>query len=129
MNWFKSKVNHKADWDIKRKEPWEKTVETPFPGSYDTKIVVDGSITTPEEIGNMMYGYTGTAANISETVLIGGSMYAAGNRNYVSSSNFERSREIANSRVFVLLGKSHTWGFRSRCQISSINSHGWHSFF
>lgn len=25
-----------------------------------------------------MYGYTGTAANISETVLIGGSMYAAG---------------------------------------------------
>jgi hypothetical protein len=78
LKWFKSKVNHSADWDIKRKEPWEKTVGTPFPGSYDTKIVVNGTLTTPEELGNMMYGYTGTAANISETVLIAGSMYAAG---------------------------------------------------
>ena len=77
LNWFKSKVNHSADWDIKRKEPWEKTVGTPFPGSYDAKIIVNGSLTTPEELGNMMYGYTGTAADISETVLIAGSMYAA----------------------------------------------------
>lgn len=78
LKWFKSKVNHKTDWDIKREEPWEKTVGTPFPGSYDTQIVVNGSITTPEELGNMMYGYTGTAAKILKTVLIRGSMYAAG---------------------------------------------------
>ena len=78
LKWFKSKVNHKADWDIKREEPWEKTIGTPFPGSYDTKIVVNGSVTTPEKLGNIMYGYTGTSADISELVLIGGSLYAAG---------------------------------------------------
>ncbi|MDF2588014.1 MAG: Bacterial toxin 44 [Anaerocolumna sp.] len=78
LKWFKSKVNHEAEWDIKIKKSWENTVGTPFPGSYDTQIVVNGIITTPEELGNMMYGYTGTAAKISKTVLIGGSMYAAG---------------------------------------------------
>jgi len=93
LNWFKSKVNHKADWDIKRKEPWEKTVGTPFPGSYDTRIIVYESFTTPEELGNIMYGYTGTAAEISETVLIGGSMYAAGIWKIITDKN-ERTNEF-----------------------------------
>ncbi len=91
--WFKSMVDHKADWDIKREEPWEKTVGTPFPGSHDTTIVVYGSLTTPEELGNIMYGYTGTAAKIPESVLIAGSMYAAGIGDIIKDKD-ERTNEF-----------------------------------
>ena len=87
LKWFKSMVNHKADWDIKREEPWDKTVGAPYPGSYDTVIVVNDKLTTPEELGNMMYGYTGIAAGISEPVLIGGSMYAAGIWNIIKNKD------------------------------------------
>ena len=76
--WFKNQVNHGADWDIKRKDPWERTIGSTFPGSYDTKVVLFGILTTPEELGNITYGYLGSAAGFSETILIAGSMYAAG---------------------------------------------------
>lgn len=93
LMWFKSKVDHEADWDIKREKPWERTVGDTFLGSYDTKIIVNGSLTTPEELGNMMYGYTGTAANLPETVLIGGSMYATGIWNIISDKD-KRTNEF-----------------------------------
>ena len=78
LGWFKSMVNHNAVWDIKRKGPWETTIGTTYPGSYDAKVILFGSFKTPEELGNIMYGYTGTAADFPAVVLIGGSMYAAG---------------------------------------------------
>ena len=91
--WFKSMVDHEADWDIKRIDPWERTVGTPFPGSHDTTIVVHGSLTTPEELGNIMYGYTGTAAAIPQPILIAGSIYAAGIGKVITSKD-ERTNEF-----------------------------------
>ena len=34
--------------------------------------------TTPEELGNFLYGYAGTVAHFSEDILIAGSIYASG---------------------------------------------------
>lgn len=34
--------------------------------------------TTPEELGNFLYGYADTAAHFSEDILIAGSVYASG---------------------------------------------------
>ena len=76
--WFKNQVNHEADWDIKRKDPWERTIGSTFPGDYNTTVVLYGTFTTPEELGNITYGYLGSAAGFGEKTLIAGSIYAAG---------------------------------------------------
>ena len=72
INW----VNHKADWDIKRQDPWNRTIGTPYPGS-GTKVIYNGYVMTPEDIGNFTYGYLGRAFDFSETELIIGSWVAA----------------------------------------------------
>ena len=78
MFWFKDQVNHNADWDIKRSDPWSKSVGTTYPGAHDAQIYFNGEYTTPEILGNLLYGYAGSAAWISEDMLILGSLYAAG---------------------------------------------------
>ena len=72
INW----VNHKADWDIKRQDPWNRTIGTPYPGS-GTKVIYNGYVMTLEDIGNFTYGYLGRAFDFSETELIIGSWVAA----------------------------------------------------
>ena len=75
--WLK-KVNHGGDWDIKRRSSWNKTFGGSYPGAYDAKIVLYGSLSTPEKMGNIFYGYTGSVIHISEMILLAGSVYAAG---------------------------------------------------
>ena len=74
---FYRRVNHKAPWDIKRKEPWESTIGTQFPGA-GKKVRFDGIFMTPEMLGNFAYGYLGCKYGISLPVLYAGSYYAAG---------------------------------------------------
>lgn len=78
LSWFKDQVNHNAPWDIKRKNRWLDTIGTTYPGIYSKKVIFEGGFTTPEELGNITYGYLGTASKISEFVLIVGGNYAAG---------------------------------------------------
>ncbi|MBE7020833.1 MAG: hypothetical protein E7411_05320 [Ruminococcaceae bacterium] len=76
--WFYLKVNHGADWDIKRPDPWNTSLGISYPGSSNSWVIISDYYTTPEEMGNFLYGYAGAAANISETTLIIGSVYASG---------------------------------------------------
>jgi hypothetical protein len=78
MFWFKDKVNHNADWDIKRSDPWSRSVGTTYPGAHDAQVYFNGEYTTPEVLGNLLYGYAGSAAWISQDMPILGSLYAAG---------------------------------------------------
>ena len=78
VGWFYSKVNHDANWDIKRPGPWERTIGTTFPGSFDTPVVFRGRVMTLEQLGNFTYGYIGTAMGIPTEILLFGSAYAAG---------------------------------------------------
>ena len=78
VGWFYSQVNHDANWDIKRPEPWERTIGTTFPGSFDTPVVFRGRVMTLEQLGNFTYGYIGAAMGIPAEVLLFGSAYAAG---------------------------------------------------
>ncbi len=75
--WFKSMVDHKRDWDVKRQAGWTKTIGTSYPGAHNAVVILFGEYTTPEEIGNMLYGYTGTAAGFSSEILFAGGGYAA----------------------------------------------------
>ena len=76
--WFISEVNHKARWDIKREEPWNKTIgNNTYPG-MGVKVKYNDNMMTPEELGNYTYGYIGAAMGLSMMELYGGSWYAAG---------------------------------------------------
>ena len=76
--WFMDQVNHAKPWDIKRADPWKKTIKTTYPISYDTTIVFQSRLTTPEALGNITYGYLGKAMGYTEFELISGGNYAAG---------------------------------------------------
>ena len=76
--WFISQVNHKAPWDIKREESWNKTIgENTYPG-WGIKVKYNGNFMTPEELGNYAYGYIGAAMGLSIVELYAGSWVAAG---------------------------------------------------
>jgi RHS repeat-associated protein len=100
FGWFKDQVNHGKPWDIKVPESWNKTIaDDTFPGRYDTKIVVDGALRTPEELGNMTYGYLGTAAGFRQWVLLAGGDYADGGIWGVITSS-----DSATDKEFIKLG-------------------------
>ena len=74
---FTLEVFHNAPWDIKREEPWEETIGTPYPGS-DVLIIYHDSLTTVQELGNYTYGYLGYNYGIPLEILYAGSYVAAG---------------------------------------------------
>lgn len=69
-------VNHEEEWDIKRPKPWEQTIGTTYPG-FGTKVLYDGNIMTPEDLGNYTYGSIGKAYGFPLAILYAGSYYAA----------------------------------------------------
>ena len=69
---FYNMVNHEAAWDIKRKEQWEATIGTDFPGN-GVIVLYRGQAMTPEDIGNYTYGVIGNSFGFSLEVLIMGS--------------------------------------------------------
>ena len=73
--WFKSKVDHKAVWDIKREDSWKVTVGTTYPGK-ESKVMFYGKLYSTSELSNILYGYAGTAMNIPEEILYMGGGYA-----------------------------------------------------
>jgi len=66
--WFASKVCDRADWDIKIEDSWKRTVGTTFPSDNGT-VMFYGKLYTISELGNMLYGYAGTAMKIPEEIL------------------------------------------------------------
>lgn len=83
--WFFSKVNSGAEWDIKRKNSWNgqfnainNDITNTYPSIDDQirffhssfEFYYNGDICTPEILGNIMLGYTGTACGFSENELV-----------------------------------------------------------
>ena len=77
------------------------TVDTPYPGS-GTKVIYNGYVMTPEDIGNFTYGYLGRAFDFSETELIIGSWVAASFP--LGEMLWRTSLEIKSSFVWGMLG-------------------------
>ena len=77
IRFFIGKVNHGARWDIKTKKSWEGTLGLPWPGSYNSIVIFAGEPVTPEILGNMAYGFLGTALGFSQNLLLWGGDYAA----------------------------------------------------
>lgn len=70
--WFINKVDHEKEWDIKRDNRWNEQFEI-YGINYKSaafKFYYNGILITPECLGNITYGYWGTAANIEPTMLL-----------------------------------------------------------
>lgn len=75
--WFISQVNTGAPWDIKRPEMWKHTLGITYPGDYNSPVIFNGEFFTPEQLGNITYGYLGAAIGYSMNILKAGSEFAA----------------------------------------------------
>lgn len=78
--WFYEQVKSGAPWDIKLPIRLNETIASgTYPGSATTPVVYRYMLTSPEGLGNITYGYLGTAAGFSLTdLLIGGDLAANG---------------------------------------------------
>ena len=75
--WFYEQVKTGATWDIKLPNRWKETIKSTYPGSESTEVIYMQKIMTPESLGNMTYGYLGSAAGFSRGVLFYGGDFAA----------------------------------------------------
>ena len=75
--YFISLVNHDHAWDIKRPERWQETIGSTFPG-YNKYALFNGRFFTPEDLGNLTYGYIGAHLGMGSGILRLGSFVAAG---------------------------------------------------
>ena len=77
LQYFYSIVNHGAVWDIKRPAKWKETIGTTYP-NFNKNVIFNGEFFTPEDLGNITYGYIGARLGIGLPILGVGSYVAAG---------------------------------------------------
>ena len=72
FTWFYQQVNHGAVWDIKVENRWEAALPSaPFLG-VSKKFLFRGNEVNAEDMGNIMYGYTGRATGFGKKTLFWG---------------------------------------------------------
>lgn len=74
LTYFKNKENHKAEWDYKREDNWERDIKVPYLETSG-KFIYNGEVTTAEDFGNIHYDYVGKAMGFSNTLLYVGGGY------------------------------------------------------
>ena len=74
---FYNKVKPEGDWDVKLRKSWDITFGGAYPGSGQSEVILNGEYSTPEQIGNIFYGYTGRAAGFAESTLYEASFVVA----------------------------------------------------
>ena len=70
MMWFSSKVAAGKEWDLKLKENWTNMFGSQITYYHQAfKFLYEGEIITSEDLGNITFGYLGSAVGFSETTL------------------------------------------------------------
>ena len=86
VKWFFEQVTHRGPWDVKVDESWQKTIGiTPMPRfgirGGNEYFFFSGYYIDREELGNITYGYLGTAMNFPDIILyIGGGVASKGKK-------------------------------------------------
>ena len=85
--YFYNQVNHGAPWDIKRDDPWKQQfgdIKMPYYDSNpdkDETFLFKNELVTREDLGNILYGYLGSAMGIDDKTLFWGAGVAANKAN------------------------------------------------
>ena len=93
-------VTDGGDWDIKYGDPWDRTIQTEYPGDGAT-VVYHGETLVLEELGNYTYGYIGKAYGFSDGMLILGS-WANDLKKHLEIPNFTGNEE--HDRIYIWKG-------------------------
>lgn len=75
LNYFYNKEKSGGEWDYKLRENWERNIDVPYLGVAEP-FLYNGKVTTPEDFGNIHYGFVGTQMGYYPTVLYMGGGYA-----------------------------------------------------
>lgn len=75
--WFYSMVNHGEEWDIKLENRWNQMFSGINYYAQKFPFTCLGSVMNSENLGNVTYGYWGSAIGLSEQILYDGSSFAA----------------------------------------------------
>ena len=100
VDWFISKVNHGKPWDIKIEKVWTETLKISYPGSPTSNVIVFGEFFTPEQLGNILYGYAGSAALFPKEILLAGSIKASGIFSFIFDEN-ARNNEFSDHPYII----------------------------
>ena len=99
--YFASRVGNKGDWNLKYREAdenhWEETLGISFWG-YQTQMLLNGNLVIVEQVGNITYGYLGTAAGMSESWMNIGSAF----NHFFKHGFFGWDNERADQSLFKL---------------------------
>ena len=75
LAFFFFQVTHGAPWDIKRDDPWRMQfgdIKMPYYGVKKEEFLFQGELITREDLGNITYGYLGSAMGLGEITLFWG---------------------------------------------------------
>ena len=102
---FYDEVTHGAPWDIKRDDPWKQQfgdIKMPYYDGDSPKnewFVFRGEIVTREDLGNMTYGYLGSAMGIGDVTLYwGGGVASQGLKNIFSEEVRDASKYYGDTK-------------------------------
>jgi hypothetical protein len=71
--WFYDQVKPGAVWDVKKSINWANALpDCPFLGVSTGRFMFRGELITAEDLGNIMYGYTGRATGFGDITLYWG---------------------------------------------------------
>ena len=119
--YFIGEVCNTGTWNLKYNygETWTKTLNVSLNtySANDGKFLFNGHIYTAEDIGNITYGYLGTAAGISEKMLMNGSLaYHA--KNHLGVDFFEGLKNEYNDEQLIQQGIDMYNGINTEARFS-----------
>lgn len=98
-SWFTKLVGNSGVWNIKKdEETWTNTLNISS-NSFNKKFLLFGKVVDREILGNITYGYFGTAAGLSIHELLGGSMV-----NDVMTHGFDNLSNEYNDHSSIKMG-------------------------
>ncbi|MCL2837133.1 MAG: polymorphic toxin type 44 domain-containing protein [Defluviitaleaceae bacterium] len=96
LAWMALNFTHGSQWDIKNEREWRVALGgASYPGNDQYPVVFLDELRTPDDLGNMLWGYAGRGGGISRDVLYAGGHFAAGSWDGGIMGGFRGIREQA----------------------------------
>lgn len=92
LAFYYDNFNHNKKYDIKRENCWNNLfTDVAFPGFYAVirfdKSVITPEVVTPEQLGNILYGFTGRILGFTDKTIYQGGGFAASGTKYLNDAS------------------------------------------